>query len=578
MARKLAEVIKSNPGGLIARAYDFAQKAHAGQKRKSGEPYFVHPASTAQTLLDWQADETTIAAGLLHDTMEDCGISQEELCKNFGEDVVFLVNGVTKLGKVKYRKEDNKEVAKNTTEKPTEKHMEVGNLRKLILAISKDIRVVMIKLADRLHNMTTLAALPPAKQKRIAIETDEIYAPLAYRLGMHQVSGELQDLAFPYLYPKESEWMKKNMGKYYETHTKYLENLKPIIEKALKDHHIDFESIDFRAKRYSSLYKKLIAHNMDPDKIYDLVAMRIIVAQTEGCYGALGVIHSLYPPLPGRIKDYIAMPKPNGYRSLHTTVIGPENKIVEFQIRTREMHEENEHGIAAHWAYKEGTKNNSLKKEMAWVSQLKAWQDKFENLAQNDPEEFLQSMKIDFFKDRIFVMTPRGAVLDLPAGSTPIDFAYHIHSDIGNSCSSAKVNGAFVSLSQELQSGDMVEVMIQKGKKPSEDWLQFVKTQSAKEHIRASLKKSNPSLRPIEKIEYRITSGNKIGLLKNITGIIARSHINLADVALHHQAKDLVIIRIVLENGDLAKAQKIALKIKEEVEEVREINVRLINK
>lgn len=580
MPNRLLDMVKQNPNGIIGRAYTFAEKAHKGQKRKTGEPYFVHLVATATTLLDWGADETTVAAGLLHDTIEDCGVTREQLELEFSSDVAFLVEGVTKLGKVKYRAEGNaSDPPKNSSaHQESETRREVGSLRKLILAISQDIRVVLIKLADRLHNMKTLSALPPAKQKRIALETDEIYAPLAYRLGMHNISGELHDLAFPYLHPREWEWMKKNMGRHYEVHTKYLVNLKPQVESILRQHGILPVSIDFRAKRFYSLYKKLVAHNMDPEKIYDLVAMRIIVQKVEECYSALGVIHANWPPLPGRIKDYIAMPKPNGYRSLHTTVIGPENKIVEFQIRTEDMHKENEFGIASHWAYKEHKTSSETKRELEWVSQLKDWQERFAGAAEADPEGFLQAMKIDFFKDRIFVMTPRGEVIDLPAGSTPVDFAYHIHSEIGDSATAAKVNNTFVPLSHELKSGDMVEIITQKGKKPSEDWLQFVKSAAARDRIRASLRRSIGNIRLPDRIEFKITAQNRVGLFKEVSSVLARSHLNIHDLAVLHQTPSITMLKILVDGNDLAKAQKVAVKIKTEVPAVKEISVKLAAK
>ena len=331
------ETVKTDPNGLIARAYRFAEAAHKSQKRLTGEPYFSHVIETAETLNKWELDESAIAAGLLHDTVEDTGVALEDIKNKFGEEVAFLVDGVTKLSRIKYRG------AEGTAE----------NLQKMIVALSRDLRVIFVKLADRLHNMRTLRALPPLKQKRIALETQEIYAPIAYRLGMQEVSGELQDLAFPYLYPKEERWLKENIKDRYETRLSYLKTLKPIVEAELKSRGIVPRSIDFRAKRISSLYKKLLINEMNIEKIYDLVAMRIIVETAEECYAALGSIHGLWPPLPGKIKDYIAMPKPNGYQSLHTTVIGPDKKIVEFQVKTAEMHEENEHGAAAHWLYKQ---------------------------------------------------------------------------------------------------------------------------------------------------------------------------------------------------------------------------------
>ena len=331
----VAELRKTSE--LIDRAYKFAERAHEGQKRRTGAPYFSHILATAEILAEWGMDEQTIAAGLLHDVVEDTDVTDNDLQKEFGKEISGLVNGVTKLGTVKYRGDKT----------------QADNLRKLILAMAEDLRVILIKLADRLHNMNTLDPLPPEKQERIALETMEIYAPLAYRLGMQKLSGELQDLAFPYAYPDEYKWIVDNVKERYEAREAYLKKLKPIVEKALEDNGIEVLAMDFRAKRYASLYKKLLRSEMNLEKIHDLVAFRIIVKDIESCYGSLGVIHNLWPPLPGKIKDYIATPKPNGYRSLHTTVFGPDKKLVEFQIRTAEMHKEAENGIAASWAYEE---------------------------------------------------------------------------------------------------------------------------------------------------------------------------------------------------------------------------------
>jgi len=485
----LKDIVKKEPQGLIARAYAFALKAHEDQRRKSGEPYFEHPLATAEILRSWRMDDATIAAALLHDTVEDTGIPLDVIKKEFGADVAFLVDGVTKLGHIKYRgaaAKDSGAAAQNKVE----------NLRKMIIALSQDLRVVFIKLADRTHNMRTLAALPPEKQRRIALETDEIYASIAYRLGMHTVSGELQDLAFPYLHPQEYEWLLGIAEERYAERLKYLEGIMPQVRKLLETHNIIPVDIEIRAKRYSSLYKKLLRRDMDIGRVHDLVAMRVIVETLPECYAALGVIHEAWPPMPRRIKDYIAMPKPNLYRSLHTTVIGPDGKQVEIQIRTKEMHEENEYGVAAHWLYKQKGSGDptisgkKLAREIEWVQQLKNRQERLTENIQN-PEEFLQAMKADFFTDRIFAVTPQGDVIDLPAGATPIDFAYHVHSEVGNTATGAKVNGLMVPLDRPLKSGDVVEIVTQKGKKPSEDWLRFTKTGVAHDHIRAALKRRN---------------------------------------------------------------------------------------
>src|SRR3989344_5116502 len=414
------EILRSSD--LIRRAYDFAQKAHQGQKRKNGEPYFNHPVAAAKTCAEWGLDEITVAAALLHDTVEDTGCPLETIKQNFGEEAAFLVDGVTKISKVRYRGLEAK----------------VENLRKFILYLSQDIRVILIKLADRLHNMQTLAALPPQKQKRIAIETMDIYAPLAYRLGMQKLSGQLEDLAFPYLYQQEYKWLIKNIQGKYEEREQYARRIQPVLENELKVNNINLVRLDSRAKRYTSLYKKLLRHDMNIENIHDLVALRVIVENVEDCYAALGIIHKIWLPVPNRFKDYIAMPKPNGYRSLHTTVFGPENKITEVQVKTGQMHDEAENGIAAHFAYHQGKDTKAYlkgiasfadQKELAWVQQLRNWQKEF-----TEPNEFLSSLKIDFFNNRIFALTPKGEGLVLPVGATPVDFAYQIHTDIGDSC------------------------------------------------------------------------------------------------------------------------------------------------
>lgn len=471
----------------ISKAYSFAENIHKNQKRKSGEPYFNHCFETAITLAEWGLDSKVISAGLLHDSVEDGACTIEEIKKQFSEEIAFLIDGVTKLGHFKYReKPDKKEEERVRTE----------NFKKLILALSEDIRVIFIKLADRLHNIRTLRALPAEKQKRIALETYEVYAPLAYRLGMTNLAGELEDLAFPYIYQSEYKWLLENVPEKFEKREEYLKKVKPLIENALREISIKTISISFRAKRYSSLYKKLKRYEMNFEQIHDLVAIRIIVETIEDCYKTLGVIHHLWPPLPGRIKDYIALPKPNGYQSLHTTVFCVDNKITEIQIRTEQMHEEAENGIAAHWAYEEikDTKPYQKRqaafadsKELIWVKQLREWQ---ENFSKSD-DKFMDSLKVDFFRDRIFSVTPKGDVIDLPVGATPVDFAYRIHSDLGNETVGAKVNGRIVPLNQPLQSGDIIEILRQKGKKPSGDWLKFVKTSMAKDHITSELRKKS---------------------------------------------------------------------------------------
>ena len=509
---------------LIKRAYEFAAKAHQGQTRKSGEPYITHPLATASELVDMRLDSPTIAAALLHDVCEDTCHSIEDIRKEFGDEIAFLVQGVTKLDKIRYR----------GTERSAE------SLRKMFLAIGEDVRVVLLKLVDRFHNMKTLGSLPPEKQKRIALETLEIYAPLAYRLGMAELSGRLEDLAFPYVYPTEYEWLMRETKETYAIWERYTASIKPTLAEELIKEKIPFLEINARAKHYYSLYKKLLRYGMDVGKITDIVALRIIVPTIEDCYATLGVIHKLWKPLPGRIKDYIALPKPNGYRSLHTTVIGPENRQIEIQMRTPEMHEEAEYGIAAHWAYSEMKRRDTKAyaqnrssladlKHFSWIEQIREWQKEFKN-----PEEFLEALKIDFFKNRIFVLTPKGDAFDLPEDSTPIDFAYHVHTDIGNTAVGAKVNGKMVALDHVLKNGDVVEILKQKNKKPSRDWLKIVKSVQARKHISTFLKHSEEDKkfekRGGETVEFNLMIRDRVGLLRDVTHLLARHKINIKKV------------------------------------------------
>ena len=559
------EIAKTLPDSLIGRAYRFAENAHKGQRRASGEPYFEHARKTADHLLEWRLDEETVAAGLLHDVAEDTDIPLERIKDEFGPSVCFIVDGVTKLGKIKYRGVESQR----------------ENIKKLILASSEDIRVLLVKLADRYHNMMTLKFLPSDKQKRIALETYEIYAPIAYRLGMQRLSGELEDLAFPYINREAYDWLMKNIRARYEDRVKYLTRIKPIVMKALSDADIETLRLDFRAKRYSSLYKKLLRYDMDVEKVYDLVAFRIIVKSVGDCYAALGIIHNLWPPLPGRIKDYIATPKPNGYRSLHTVVIGVGEKPIEFQIRTVEMHEEAENGIAAHWAYEEkkGTRDYTERKtsiakerEIEWVTRLRNWQN------EQDSDNLIEAMKIDFFKDRIFAVTPKGEVIDLPAGATPVDFAYHIHSAVGNQCVGARVNGQIVPLDRELRSSDVVEVIIQKGKKPSASWLEFVKSAHARNHIKKSLTgKMGVSFAVKPKhTEFRILADNRIGLIKDISGVISRSHIGIIGINTALDSRGhFHVVKVECDIAEPEKVQKLILKLKS-IKEIKEIEYKFV--
>lgn len=457
---------------LISRAYDFAKQAHATQQRKSGEPYFVHLYATAENLIRYQMDPVTIAAGLLHDTLEDTETSEEKLEQEFGVEILTLVKGVTKLGHVKYR--------------GRERNLE--SLRKFLMALAQDQRVLMIKLADRLHNLKTLQHVRKDKQERIALESIEVYAPLADRLGIGALKGELEDAAFPYAYPKEYEKIEKLLAERVEPMEQSLTAVYEKLRAELATNPIKIISIDHRIKHKYSLWKKLQKKGVTIDTVYDLVALRVIVETVEECYAVFGLIHSLWRPLPGRIKDYIALPKLNGYQSLHTTVFTGHGGIVEIQIRTEAMHRRAEYGIASHYAYKIDTAGAESDPKFRWVKEFKNLGEEVEQ-----PDAFFKQLKADMFNDRIFVFTPKGDVIDLPTGSTPIDFAYAVHTDIGNAASGARINGKFVALDTEIKSSDIVEIVTRKDSTPKSRWLDYAKTNSAKKHIRTYLNENKES-------------------------------------------------------------------------------------
>ncbi len=452
---------------LISKAFEFAKEAHRDRERYSGEPYIVHPVGAAKNLAMMKADSKTIVAGLLHDTISDGNATEISLAKEFGNDILFLIKSVTELGKIQYR--------------GAEKHAET--LRKLFVATAKDVRVILIKLAERLHNIETLEYVPEEKRKRIALETIEIYAPIANRLGMGQVKGALEDGAFPHAYPKEfAETSKLRRVKEDEALEKLEKVRKILLKKMAEDNITEFNS-DLRVKHNYSLYKKL--EKRDISKIYDILALRIIVPAIEDCYRVLGIVHSTWQPLPETLKDYIAVPKFNGYRSIHTVVFTGDNGIVEIQVRTKDMHEEAEHGIAAHIIYDETGKpktEGTLSKKLRWVKQLIDWQKNV-----RDSKEFLESLKTDFFKNRIFVFTPKGDVIELPEEATPIDFAYAIHSDIGNHMAGAKINGKMASFDTPLKNGDAVEIITREKNKPNYKWFDSVKTAQSRKQNRLAL-------------------------------------------------------------------------------------------
>jgi len=453
---------------LIRKAYDFSAKVHAGQKRLSGEPYLIHPSAVADIIADLKLDVPSVAAGLLHDTVEDTLTTLDELKTAFGREVASLVDGVTKLSRVDFNSREEKQAE---------------NFRKMLLAMGKDIRVILIKLADRVHNMRTLDHMPLDKQIRTAQETLDIYAPLSHRLGIAWVKSELEDLALKYLHPEVYYQLKRNVAKKKSDREKYIEEVIAIISKKLEAEGIEAE-VTGRSKHFYSIYQKMESQNLIYDQIYDLVAFRILVDTARECYETLGVIHAQWRPIPGRFKDYIALPKSNMYQSLHTAVIGPYGERIEIQIRTHEMHRVAEEGIAAHWRYKEGEEfQMSDVQRFAWMRQMLEWQ---ENL--QDPQEFLHNLKEDLFSTDLYVFTPRGDLLHFPKGSTVIDFAYRIHSEVGHHCSGARVNGQLVSLKYILRSGDTVEIITMQQQAPVRDWLKWVKTPRAKSKIRNWLK------------------------------------------------------------------------------------------
>jgi GTP pyrophosphokinase len=474
---------------LIEKAYNIAEEAHRGVLRKSGEPYFTHVFETAKIIAELKMCPSTICAGLLHDSIEDGVLTEEKIKQEFGAEILFLVNGVTKLGKLKYR--------------GAERHIE--SLRKLFVASAQDIRVIIIKLCDRLHNMRTLQYVRPDKQKRIALETLEIFAPLAYRLSIRKLSRELEDLSFPYVYPEEYKNVTELMKlKSAETLPK-LEKFMKMVKHALADGGLINFHTDYRQKGLYSLSKKIVKKGGEIENIYDILALRIFTENVTDCYKALGIIHGKYRPVPGRIKDYIAMPKLNGYRSIHTTVFTGDGAIVEVQIRTHEMHKQAEYGIASHLSYKD-LKNNS-NKEMGWFSQFlpKTLNSFFKSQTQNkntpawikdlanesdkvtDGEETLENLKTDFFGQRIFVFTPKGDVVDLPIDSSVVDFAYTIHSDIGNHMASAMVNNKIAPFNAKLKNFDQIEIIVKKSAKPNRKWLDYAKTAMAKRFIKTAL-------------------------------------------------------------------------------------------
>src|SRR5262245_27617861 len=496
---------------VIERAYSFSAEKHAGQRRASGEPYVTHPLQVATIIADMRLDVQSVATGLLHDTVEDTLATLDQIKELFGGEIASLVDGVTKIGQISFTSREEKQAE---------------NFRKMLLAMARDIRVILVKLADRTHNMRTLGHLPPERQAEIAEETLEIYAPLAHRLGVYWIKSDLEDNALRYLHPEVYYQLKRSVAKKKAEREKYTKEVIANLSRRLGEAGLEAD-VSGRPKHFFSIYQKMQAQNLHYDQIYDLIAFRILVDSVGECYEALGVVHAAWKPVPGRFKDYIAIPKPNGYQSLHTTVIGPYGERLEIQIRTREMHRIAEYGVAAHWRYKTGgDQTPDDDQRFAWLRQLLEWQTQLQ-----DPQEFLRTVKEDLFSEEVFVFTPKGDLLNFPVGATIIDFAYRIHSEVGRHCTGARVNGRIVPLRYQLQSGDTVEIITTPTQQPSKDWLKLAKTSRARARIRAYVK--------TQQSQRSIAVGREI-----LERDLARHHFDLAGLR-----KDGTLTRVLQELG-----------------------------
>lgn len=469
--QELLEIVRqANPAAdldLIQRAFAFSESLHREQKRSSGEPYIQHPVEVAKILAEYQLDTVTIATGLLHDTVEDTHTTLEEIEKNFGPQIASLVDGLTKISKISFQTNEEKQAE---------------NFRKMILAMAKDLRVILVKLADRLHNMRTLQHLKAHKQLLIAQETLDIYSPLANRLGLSSMKRELEDLGLRYTKPEIYYKLVAQVAKKIKEREKYTLDVQALIASALKENEYEEAQVSGRPKHFYSIHRKMEKRNLTYDQVFDITGLRVIVPTVEQCYGVLGILHSIWTPVPGRFKDYIAIPKANFYQSLHTTVIGPGGERIEIQIRTQHMHDTAERGIAAHWAYKDGLDQKD-QESFKWLNRLVEW-----NRDLKDPNEFLETVKMDLFTEDVYVFTPRGMVMEFPLGATPLDFAYAVHTDLGNRCIGAKIDGRLVPLKHRLKSGDTIEILTSPNQQPNKDWLKIVKTSRAKNKIRAHIK------------------------------------------------------------------------------------------
>ena len=509
---------------LVERAYEFARDAHKDQLRMNGDPYFIHCLEVGKILAELEMDYITVAAGLLHDVVEDTGVTLEEVSEKFSPEIAQLVDGVTKIGGLHFHSLEEKQAE---------------NFRKMIFSMVQDIRVIMIKFADRLHNMRTIEYLPEVKQRRIALETREIYAPLAHRLGIARIKWELEDLAFKVLNPREYEELSSKIQERREEREAYIRRLAGPIKRELKKANIQAQ-ISGRPKHLYSIYRKMVTRQKPFEEIYDLFALRILVNRIDECYFALGVVHTLYTPIHERFKDYIATPKSNMYQSLHTTVIGPEGRMVEIQIRTYDMHKTAESGIAAHWRYKEGkTEEDEFDKQLMFLRQVLDWQRD-----SGDPKEFMEDLKISLFQDEIFVFTPKGDLIKLPRGSTPVDFAFAVHTDVGLHCIGAKVNGRIVPLNTRLHSGDSVEIITSAKQTPNPDWIKFVKTSKARSKIKRWIKESMQ--------DESIRLGKEL-LERNLKKYSVKvSEEDLVDVAQSLGYQDLDRLHAALGRGDVS--------------------------